>query len=43
MQEIHAWRETYGALFENGEIEAIFNPASQEAEGFLVRHGEDFL
>lgn len=43
LQEIHAWRETYGALFENGEIEAIFNPALQEAEGFLVRHGEDFL
>ena len=42
LQEILAWRETYGALFEAGEIDAIFNPASQEAEGFLVRHGEDF-
>ena len=43
LQGICAWRENYGALFEDGDIDAIFNPASQEAEGFLVRHGEDFL
>lgn len=42
LQEILAWRETHGALFDAGEIEAIFNPAPQEAEGFLVRHREDF-
>ena len=43
LQGICAWRENYGALFEDSEIDAIFNPASREAEGFLVRHGEDFL
>lgn len=42
LQEILAWRETHGALFDADEIEAIFNPAPQEAEGFLVRHREDF-
>lgn len=42
LQEILAWRETHGALFDADEIEAIFNPAPQEAAGFLVRHREDF-
>ncbi len=42
LQEILAWRETHGDLFAADEIEAIFNPAPQEAEGFLVRHGEGF-
>ena len=43
LQGIRAWRESYGALFEESEIEAIFNQAFQEEGGFLVRHGEDFL
>ncbi|MBO5691427.1 MAG: hypothetical protein J6R96_06185 [Spirochaetaceae bacterium] len=36
LQGIRAWRENYGTLFEDGEIDAIFNLASQKDGGFLV-------
>lgn len=36
MQGIRVLRENYDALYEEGEIDALFNPASQKDGGFLV-------
>lgn len=41
LESLRAWREKYGGLLQNQEVDAIFSPSrSVEPE---VRHGEDFL